>query len=589
MRGLLRVCGGRALLLLSLTTAGLILLDLFGIGAVFPFLSMVTNPAAVEGLPVLARARQSVGLAPDTFMMAVGATLVLVYLLRLLLKLRLASYRSNLLGRTAERLASELFSALLRARYATFTEHAPSEMVVVINGRTVAAVSCLDSLARILNEGGLVIALAACLLVMEPVAFLLVLICMGVVATAVYALAIKRLEGHGELHLKLNAAIYKFALGVAASIKDIKIMGLEEQQRARFSEMWRGYSSNDARARILRAVPADISETLVFVGLVGACLYLLGSRRDIVASLPVLGVVAVAALRVLPSLNRVISNYNEYRYLAPAVREVEQLLSHLETQRQTVSPRPLPFRSAIELCGVGLRIGDEILLRGLSVRIERGSTVAFVGLSGAGKSTLLDVIVGLREADEGEFRLDGEVFDPFRCDALRRLAGYVPQTVTLIDDTIAYNVTFQAKPEPERLARALAAARLTEFVASLGKGVETILGEGGVRLSGGQRQRIGIARALYRDPELLLLDEATSALDPVTERELMHEITRLKGDRTLILVTHRLSSVEGCDRIHVLERGRIVASGSHAELLAGSPEYRELLQRSREEPSQVDP
>jgi ABC-type bacteriocin/lantibiotic exporter with double-glycine peptidase domain len=220
--------------------------------------------------------------------------------------------------------------------------------------------------------------------------------------------------------------------------------------------------------------------------------------------------------------------------------------------------------------------GDRPVLIDVSLIIRKGSSVGIVGLSGSGKTTFLDVVAGLRRATGGRFLMDGQEFDPFRSDALRSLLGYVPQNVTLLDDTIAFNIAFDNQPNPDRLRAVARAARLETFVHSLPAGFSSMVGENGVRISGGQKQRIGIARALYRDPAILIFDEATSSLDNVTERELGNEIAALAGEKTLVIVAHRLSTVVRCDVIHVFEEGHIVCSGTHAELLVRCQAYRKL-------------
>jgi len=243
-----------------------------------------------------------------------------------------------------------------------------------------------------------------------------------------------------------------------------------------------------------------------------------------------------------------------------------------------VQPRsdPRPFEHALEIQDLRFSHGDKPVLAGVSLTIRKGRAAGIVGLSGSGKTTFLDVLAGLRRADHGRFVLDGRAFDPYATDTLRRHFGYVPQNVTLIDDSIAFNISFERQPDTERLRRAARMARIEDFVAALPENFETQVGENGVRVSGGQKQRIDIARAMYRDPQLLIFDEATSSLDNVTERELSAEIAGLSGSKTLIIVAHRLSTVERCDQIHVFDQGRVVGSGTHTALLQSCPEYRAL-------------
>jgi ABC-type multidrug transport system fused ATPase/permease subunit len=326
-----------------------------------------------------------------------------------------------------------------------------------------------------------------------------------------------------------------------------------------------------------------LSETLIFSGMILACLILLMMQQDIKEMIPVLAVIAITAMRVLPSFNKIVVSYNDYRFYKPSLAMVQELNNNIEISRQEIQQLSLPFARQLRIENLRFSYSEKTVLEDISVRIEKGGSYAFVGTSGAGKSTLLDVMVGLREADSGDFYLDGEKFDPFNTDALRRHVGYVPQNCNLIDESVAFNITFKESYDKERVLQALKIARLEKFVSDLPNGLATVLGESGVRVSGGQKQRIGIARAVYRNPEILIFDEATSALDAVTERELMGEINNLSGDKTLIIVAHRLSTVENCKVIHLLDKGRIIARGSQAELLSTSSEYRSLYYHQQEQ------
>lgn len=577
MRLVLQCCGRRALAVLLGTSLAILLLDLLGIALVFPFLRLVTEPALLGSSAFVLRAQEATGLRdPGRFMTAVGLVLVGVYLVRFGLKVALTRIKSREVERSTLRLATRLFEGLLGARYGLFTEHPASEMIAVVNGHTIHTLICLEAATRIAGELLLLVVLGAGLVWLDPVASLLAAGSFVGLGALLYLGVVRRMSRRGELHARLNLLVYRHGFAVASSIKDIKVMGLEAVWASQFRATWAEYADNDARVKTLRAIPVDLSETLVFAGLVGACLYVLLTGRDLVQSVPALGVLAVAALRALPSFHRIASSYNEFRYYTPSVHLVAELQARLDAHRQELRPCNLPFARTLELRDVAVRYGETAALDGVSLTIQKGTAVALVGASGAGKTTLLDVIVGLRQADRGELLLDGVAVDPFGTDAVRSRAGYVPQSVSLIDESIAFNVTFERTPDPARLARALEVARLTEWVASLPAGTATTVGEGGARVSGGQRQRLGIARALYREPELLVLDEATSALDGPTERALMEDVGRLAGSKTLLVVAHRLSTVERCDVIHLLDAGRVVASGTHAALLATCDRYREL-------------
>jgi ABC-type bacteriocin/lantibiotic exporter with double-glycine peptidase domain len=236
----------------------------------------------------------------------------------------------------------------------------------------------------------------------------------------------------------------------------------------------------------------------------------------------------------------------------------------------------LTFDHGIELRGIGFRYDEKVILDNINIKIEKGRFVGIVGISGAGKTTLLDVITGLQPASEGEFLCDGQPFNPFTSRSMERIIGYVPQVLTLLDESIAYNITFDHAPDMDQLMRVINMAHLNVLVSELPNGVATRVGENGMNLSGGQRQRIGIARALYRQPKIVVFDEATGALDAYTEQEVSSEIEKLRGEVTMLMVSHRLPAVVNCDRIYVIAHGHVEDSGTHDELLGRCELYRDL-------------
>jgi len=220
------------------------------------------------------------------------------------------------------------------------------------------------------------------------------------------------------------------------------------------------------------------------------------------------------------------------------------------------------------------------VLGGLSLTIAAGSRVGVVGGTGAGKTTMIDLLLGLLVPGSGTIEVDGVALEGARIRAWQQAIGYVPQAIFLTDDTVAANIAFglpRAAVDRARVERAARIANLHDFVtADLPQGYDTMVGERGVRLSGGQRQRIGIARALYHDPAVLVLDEATSALDNLTERAVMEAVGNLGRDKTVVMIAHRLSTVRDCDRILLLERGRLAAEGTYDELVAGNEIFRRM-------------
>jgi ATP-binding cassette subfamily B protein/ATP-binding cassette subfamily C protein len=289
--------------------------------------------------------------------------------------------------------------------------------------------------------------------------------------------------------------------------------------------------------------------------LVTAVIFILASYQDPSKVIPIISMYALALYRILPSVHRMLGNLNNIAYIHGALDILDKNV-HQETENGGTAP--LCFEKSIRLEDIIFRYttGKDIL-NSISLEIKKGERVAFVGESGSGKSTLVDLIIGINKPDSGTIYIDGSALSDENIRTWRSKIGYIPQSIYLFDGTVAENVAFGSVHNETRIKQALQTANIWDFL-SQKKGIYTIVGEGGIQLSGGQLQRIGIARALYDNPDVLVLDEATSALDTKTEAKIMDEIYSISKDKTLIIIAHRLSTVERCDRKIRIEEGRIV-------------------------------
>lgn len=577
MRFLFSFAGIKNLMIMLCASFIILLLDLLGIALIFPFLSFVISPETVLNNQYINDIFGFLGFSStDDFIVMIGCLLVLLYVLKLLVKTTLNAVRHHINGDITFRLSSHLFEGLLASRYSLFTDKSASELLTIINAQTVQCVLCLEAVILIVNELLFFSVLLSVALYIKPVIAISSLIILFGIGLIVYFLLVKKITLLGKINATVNIIVYKYGFATANSIRDIKIMRLEGNYIEKFKSIWRDYTGNNAKSKTYKGIPADFSEVLIYIGLVLVGLYVFVNGQTFNDLIPVLGVVAMSAVRILPSFNRIVGGYNEYKYYQHSIYLIKDLLQKIKIHRQKITPLQLLFNKSLNISGLSFSYGDKKIIDSISIDMERGCSYAFVGTSGAGKSTLLDVLVGLRKADAGLFSIDGVNFDPFNTDALKRLVGYVPQSVSLIDESIAFNISFEKNYDRDKMKYVISLVRLDEFVSDQQDGLETFLGESGVRVSGGQKQRIGIARALYRDPQIIIFDEATSALDAVTENEVMDEISRLVGNRTLIIVAHRLSTVKNCNAIHLLDKGSIIARGTHQELLESSKQYRDL-------------
>lgn len=294
---------------------------------------------------------------------------------------------------------------------------------------------------------------------------------------------------------------------------------------------------------------------------------------------------AMATVRLMPAVSQISSLYTNLQYNMVAVNPIYEDLKELEgASREFVEDRSkqkkMTLQQRIDAKDISYRYpgSDEFALRDVSFSIAKGKAVAFVGSSGAGKTTMVDMLLGLLTPESGDVSIDGEsIFS--NLSAWQKNIGYIPQSIYLSDETLRSNIAFglpEKSIEDDKVIRALDLAQLSDLIKTLPDGLDTILGENGTRLSGGQRQRVGIARALYHDPEVLVMDEATSALDNITEKQITNAIETLKGDRTIIIIAHRLTTVMNCSKLYLMEQGRIIEEGTYSELISTNRRFREM-------------
>jgi ABC-type multidrug transport system fused ATPase/permease subunit len=359
-------------------------------------------------------------------------------------------------------------------------------------------------------------------------------------------------EGLGVKHLQQ-------AFG---GIKDIKILNTEDFFLGRFRYHRDKTAHVNQRQMFVSQLPKLWLEFLTILALAFIIALQLLQGKSIAYLIPIIGLFITAAFRIMPSMNRIITSLQVLSFSIPAVDVVYNELQHEKnTKRKSIIEQEFGFQKSLRIEHVFFKYAGEgrNILDDLSIEIPCGTTVGLIGHSGEGKSTLIDILLGLLEPTKGRIMVD---FNDIHADPLRwqKKIGYVPQTIFLTDDTIRRNIAFGLSDkdiDEERVKTALRLSRLEEYLNSLPEGLNTLVGERGLRLSGGQRQRIGIARALYNDPQVLVLDEATSSLDIETERHVMEAIAGLRGKKTIIIATHRLSTVKNVDFLYLVKKGKL--------------------------------
>ena len=565
-------------------------LETIGTGLVFALIKIVGDPSYIRRVPVLSSIVAGLPWHSDrAVVLGGGAFLATFFVFRSIVLVFVAHRQGRAVADTTAALSSRMFDVYLGAPFAAHLRRSSADLVYDATTAVERSVEMgLAATTQIATETLVSLGLVLFLVVADPVVTLSTAGALGLLIVTTLRLTKRTSRRWGSLRESLGRGAQKAVQESLGGIREIKILGREPV----FSEAFRAAQGQLARARrfhtTFTALPRLAIETIFVssVVLIIALATLRGSRGAEIV--PLLGLYAYAGFRLIPSANRILLNVDSFRAAGPAIERLYMHAAELgvgtpplsELAASAVAPPAFSFQHAIVVDGVSFAYegSSAPVLSDVSVTIRRGQSVGIVGATGAGKSTLVDLILGLLEPTAGRITVDGVDVRQLR-RAWQGRIGYVPQAAFLFQDTVRRNVALGVAKEridEERLREALRLSQLTELVASWPDGLDTMIGERGVRLSGGQRQRVAIARALYHDPALVVFDEATAALDNQTEREVTRAIEALRGDKTVITIAHRLTTVRRCDSLIMLKRGRVEAVGSFDRLLADSAEFRAL-------------
>ena len=563
------------------------LLEVAGVASIIPFLAVLSDPQMIHETPYLQVAYDGLGFQSDrAFLLFLGGIVFGVVVFGLAFKAVTLYALTRFSMLRIYSISTRLFGVYLSQPYVWFLSRHSADLSKTILSEVgqVIGKSVLPALT-LLAHITVVIALAVLLFLMDPVV-VTVVVAVLVGSYGLIYFGIRRLLTRiGEQRVHANRERYQSANEAMGGIKDIKMLGLEDAYFRRFRQPAAIFARVEALAAILGEIPRYVLEAVAFGGMLIILLVLL-ARADgrLEEVIPLLGVFAFAGMRMFPAMQKVYFSFTQLRFGGYALDALHREL----TESRPAHPLPaqpgeaLDLTQCLELEDVHYSYpgAEKPALNGLEIRINAFTTVGIVGGSGAGKTTAVDVILGLLSPQQGVLRVDGAVITEQNRRAWQRSIGYVPQHIFLSDDTIAANIAFgvpRNRIDRDAVKHAARLSELDRFVMEeLPQGYETKVGERGVRLSGGQRQRIGITRALYYDPSVLVFDEATSALDNLTERAVMDAVHNLTGAKTVIMIAHRLTTVQGCTEIILMEEGQVVARGSYAELIEGSEAFRKL-------------
>ena len=581
--------------LLVLLLLGNALLEMVGIGLVPVYIGILTEPQRVLQNEAVASWLRHLGitaedLSRETLLYWGSGLLLGVVSLKLIYTPAMAYLRARYIEGIVRRLSLRLFREYMRAPYAFHLSRNTSELLRNVNMECIQlGIRVLSPLAVVATQMLVTVGITSLLIVQMPNAALLALLAfIGVsvplvasLKSRIRALALGAQEGRQHVIRSLQEGL--------GGIKEVRLLRREDYFVRYFQ---RALSKVLELARFQQVLGATLPVTMEWLTIAALLLLVFilfqasGNEQNVFA---LAALFAVAMARLKGTVSAMLSMYSQLMGSAVSVDLVAREFRHLEADRASSVKQgdAKPWQAnqspeAIVLEDVWYRYPEagRHALRGINLTVRRGEAIGIIGPSGGGKSTLVDVILGILPPERGVVHADG--LDVHRnLDAWHRLLGYIPQSVYLFDGTVQENIALGLDPEEvevEAVTKALKVAHLSDFVAQLPHGRQTVVGERGVRFSGGQRQRVAIARALYTNPQILIMDEATSALDTPTEKAVMDAIEALKGQRTLLIVAHRLSTVKNCDRIVLLQEGQIRAVGTYDELENSSIDFRRMLQ-----------
>lgn len=560
--------------------------ELIGVASIMPFMGAVAEPSLIHSNTYLSWAYNQFGFTDDTaFIMAFGVAVVIFLVVANAFSALSVYVTTRFSWNLHHELSTRMFISYMAQPYgffvarntAAFNKSILSECQEVVRGL----------ILPLLNAGAksmTILAITVLLIVLEPLLALGVVIVLGGAYGGVYLAIKKRQRRLGRERVRANEQRFKIVGEAFGGIKDVKVLQREQSFIKRFQPASRKYSTAMAINTTMSQIPRYLFEVLAFGGIIVIVLFYLSNDRGLAHILPILSLYAFAGYRLMPELQQLFQAVTQIRFTRPALDNLTTDLAaiHQEQPNETKqTTTPLLFTTDIRVENVSFNYPDAAAsaLDEVNLVIPKDHTVGLVGASGSGKTTLVDVLLGLYEPREGRVLIDGKPLNRTSISAWRHQVGYVPQHIFLTDDSIAANIAFGVTPSRvnlEQVKEAAQVANLHDFIETMPAGYDTVVGERGVRLSGGQRQRIGIARALYHDPDVLIMDEATSALDGATENAVMQAIKRLSGHKTIILIAHRLSTVQEADVIWLMEGGRIRATGTYDQLLNDSAEFRHL-------------
>lgn len=550
------------------------LLETLGVGAMIPVVDALLMPEKLKGY---IEEYKILGDLCDLFhirdvgqiTLALLFAMMAVYIIKNLYILFLTYKQNSFITQNRNKMISRVMAEFLNRPYEKYLGADIPTVFRITDSDIPQTFSLILAMLQLASEVVVSFLIFLVLLWQDAIMTLFIIVIFGLMTLFILKVFKPRLNKIGAKNQALQSRIAKWRIQATYGLKDVKVLNREEFFVRNYYETGKVGADVARNYAVLNNSPRLLIETVFIVSILSFLVIYIGGGGDVGAIMETIAAFGVAAIRILPSVNRINTYITEIAYTQPSLDFVYENLQEgmktdamLAERKANSQVEKLKLEDKIELNHISFHYpdSDKAIFKDAHMVVPKGKSVGIIGASGAGKSTIVDVLLGLLHAQEGEITCDGvNIFKNY--ESWLAQVGYIPQSIYLIDESIRDNIAFGIdadKIDEKRLWEVLEEAQLKEFIKELPEGLDTTIGDRGVRLSGGQRQRIGIARALYHDPEILVFDEATSALDNDTEAAVMEAINSFHGKKTMIIIAHRLNTIEKCDMIYKVEDGKLM-------------------------------
>ncbi len=545
------------------------LLETVSVSGVLPVVWVIIDPDRAQKNKYMRLAMEMLGIdSIEGSIVPLLVALIVLYVLKNAFLLLLANEQNRFIAYNRNKLISQVLREFLNRPYEFYLDADIPTVFRLTDSDIPNVFNILMAMISLVSESVVFVLLCIVMVVTEWKLLLFLIVVFGILSTLILKVLKPRLSKLGEKNQVIQTRIAKWRIQAIYGIKDVKVLHREAffaDNYERSGKIGAGYAKRHA---VLNNVPRLLIETVFMASILGYIIVYILLGGDAPSLVPMLTAFGVAAIRMMPSVNRINTYMTDISYFKPCLDYVYENMNINEISRrnnQTLKPadtsKTMQLRDKIELANIVYAYPntDKLIFDRADMVVPYGKSVGIMGPSGAGKSTIVDILLGLLKVQEGKILCDGvDIFDNY--PAWLSQIGYIPQSIYLVDEPIRNNIAFgiaDDEIDDARIWEALGEAQLADFVRGLPEGLDTTIGDRGVRISGGQRQRLGIARALYHNPEILVFDEATSALDNETEAAVMEAINSFHGRKTMVIIAHRLNTIEKCDIIYKVDDGKI--------------------------------